>query len=149
MNSEDNLDVCVKKETVPRVHYKTMQEELLGKKSYDELATDSPFVPLSGSLVSSMMIPNDCNVWDHTWVHRQGCDYENTTSVGVLVTRTGRSGSNFLHKAFKYVGLDVSHDKGQKGRDGSVSWPHAIRSETCNLPHFTEKGNIHSRQHTC
>lgn len=135
--SEDNFDVWVKKEPVPRLHYKAMQDTLL-MKSNNEHETESPFIALHDRL-SPKMKSDDCNTtWDHTWVYRQGCRYTETTSQGVLVACTGRSGSDFLRHVFKDLGLKVAHDGKQRGLDGSVSWPHAFRSETCKLPHFTE-----------
>jgi len=99
-----------------------------------------PFIQVSGNL--SLDVEQGeadvCEkVWKHTYVHRNGCHESTSHSQGVLVTCTGRSGSDFLHSLLGELGLDVAHDSGPgRGDDGSVSWPHALLNTNCKLPHF-------------
>jgi hypothetical protein len=142
--SEDNFDIWVKKEPVPRISLAAMKAtfgEWAGEQFDQSVIPVDPFSPLiriSRGISMEVTEANDCEeIWKHTYIHRSGCHENNEAPQGVLVTSTGRSGTDFLHDVFRMVGLDVAHDAGnERGRDGSVSWPHAFNSN-CKLPRWS------------
>eukprot|EP00510_Aplanochytrium_minuta_P007559 CAMPEP_0184031180 /NCGR_PEP_ID=MMETSP0955-20130417/2054_1 /TAXON_ID=627963 /ORGANISM="Aplanochytrium sp, Strain PBS07" /LENGTH=338 /DNA_ID=CAMNT_0026316849 /DNA_START=309 /DNA_END=1325 /DNA_ORIENTATION=+ len=54
----------------------------------------------------------------------------------LLITGTGRSGTDFVHTLLLKLGLALSHDVRGPAKDGGVSWPEAFNERLCKHPHW-------------
>jgi len=85
--------------------------------------------------------PPSCALLRRTYKHAPRCGDRGPPAHAVLVTGTGRVGTQFARDALRAAGYDFSHDNEAVGRDGAASWALAIR-ETGHLdkPTFNTSG---------
>eukprot|EP00511_Aplanochytrium_stocchinoi_P000328 CAMPEP_0204823440 /NCGR_PEP_ID=MMETSP1346-20131115/1498_1 /ASSEMBLY_ACC=CAM_ASM_000771 /TAXON_ID=215587 /ORGANISM="Aplanochytrium stocchinoi, Strain GSBS06" /LENGTH=377 /DNA_ID=CAMNT_0051950077 /DNA_START=383 /DNA_END=1516 /DNA_ORIENTATION=+ len=85
-----------------------------------------------------------CEVIRRSHLYSKECGNEGTEGSRrrLLITGTGRSGTDFVHTLLTKLGLELSHDVRGPAKDGGVSWPEAFNEALCNHPHWNWKSKV-------